>query len=63
MKTTYAVNLFATNLRQMIADRTTIGRKELEALIDNAQIKTLSAIVESLSPDSLSKEAKDKGGD
>ena len=47
----------------MIADKTTIGRRELEALIDNAQIKTLSAIVESLSPDSLPKEAKDKGGD
>ena len=63
MKTTYAVNLFATNLRQLIADRTTIGRRELEVLIDNAQIKTLSAVVESLSPDSLPKEAKDKGGD
>ena len=63
MKTTYAVNLFATNLRQLIADRTTIGRKELEALIDNAQIKTLSTVVESLSPDSLPKEKRDKGGD
>lgn len=63
MKTTTAVNLFAINLRQLIAGRTTISRKELEVLIDNVQIKTLSAVVESLSPDSLPKEAKDKGGD
>lgn len=63
MKTTTAVNLFVTNLRQLIADRTTIGRRELEVLIDNAQIKTLSAVVESLSSDSLPKETKDKGGD